>query len=603
MNMTAASLTPDSQSVEVLRAQAVNLHMQGATIPAARLYEFIIDRFPGDFESLVMSGVLAAQTNRLQRAADLLRRAVEVNPASPEAHNNLGIVLTDLTHYASALSCFDMALSLSPRYAEAFANRAVVLGHLGHVDEALAGYDRAIELQPGAAIAHLNRGSLLLRCGRPNDALASFDRAIALQPGRSEAFASRGAALLELGRPHDALASYDRAIALGPAHAPHHNDRGIALQDLELCEQALESYDRAIALDPLHAGAHHNRATVLEQLWRFDEAIAGYDRSIELRPESADPAFAKGICLLRLEQFEDAWHWYEARTRGLRSVRTRGVNLSAQRWNGRDDIGGRSLLITWEQGLGDTLQFCRYALLAAQRGARVALEVQPALQRLLQTLHPSIEIVTDLDAASRFDYHCPLLSLPAAFGTTASNIPHTVPYLAAETDRVSHWRKRLGEGGFKIGICWQGTAGKADIGRSVPLEWFEILATIPGVRLVSLQRNHGTQQLRDRATRVPAEQFGEELDAGGDAFLDSAAIMQHLDLVISSDTAIAHLAGALARPAWIVLKRVPDWRWGLTGPSTPWYPTLRLFRQARRGDWEGVFRNLREALLERLHPA
>jgi hypothetical protein len=254
-----------------------------------------------------------------------------------------------------------------------------------------------------------------------------------------------------------------------------------------------------------------------------------------------------------------------------------------------EGVAGSRGLVYAEQGLGDTLQFCRYATLLRARGAQVVLAVQDGLRRLLQSLGAGVEVVGFGDIRGEFDWQCPLLSLPRIFATTEDAIPSSVPYLEADLAAVSAWRQRLGDHGKLIGIRWQGSTGRADAGRSFSLQHFESLARIPGVRLINLQKGPGSEQLHELSTNW-VEDLGADFEPGGpDAFLDVAAVMQSLDFVITSDTSIAHLAGALGRPTWVVLKQVPDWRWMLNRDDSPWYPTMKLFRQRRQGDWEEVF--------------
>jgi hypothetical protein len=256
-----------------------------------------------------------------------------------------------------------------------------------------------------------------------------------------------------------------------------------------------------------------------------------------------------------------------------------------------------------DQGLGDTIQFSRYALLAESLGAHVVVSVQDRLRRLMSSLGPTLTILGELERPGAFDQHCPLASLPHAFATRLERIPTLVPYLHAEPERVAYWRDRLGMQGYKIGVCWQGTRIKTGRGRSFPPHALRQVAALPGVRLISLQCGAGVEQLRHLPAGVVIESLPGPIDAGPDAFLDTAAIMQTLDLVITCDTSVAHLAGALGRPAWVVLKRVPDWRWLLQRQDTPWYPTLRLFRQTVDGHWDEVFAAVETALRARLSPA
>jgi hypothetical protein len=261
-------------------------------------------------------------------------------------------------------------------------------------------------------------------------------------------------------------------------------------------------------------------------------------------------------------------------------------------WLGEVDIAGKTLFVYADQGVGDTIQFSRYAKLAEERGAHVIFALPPQLRELFTGLSATIRIVAPGEPTGGFDYHCALMSLPLAFRTTLADVPTTVPYLFADPLRVAKWRQRIGARGFKVGIVWQGSRNRIDVGRSVPPEMFERLATIPGVRLISLQKGDPLSQGRDLGVEV----LGDDFDAGAQAFLDSAAVMTHLDLVITCDTALAHLAGALGRPTWVALKHVPDWRWLLDRTDSPWYPSMRLFRQSRRGDWDGVFAAMRSAL-------
>jgi tetratricopeptide (TPR) repeat protein len=650
-----------------LRERAFAAHAQGRTAEAARSYDILIEASPKDFQVLAMAAVLAAQTGQPMRASELFGRALEINPASPQAHNNLGIVLTTLERHAEAVARFDRAIALDPSYGEAYSNRGVALGHLKRWEEALENHDASIRLQPLAAAPHsnrsgalrmlrrprealrscetalalapenlqalVNRAQLLCELRRPQEALASaeralalspdfasaliararaqqllgadeaalssLDRALALEPEHAEALSQRAAALCALGRCADALAGCDRAIGLDKELVSARIHRGMALAGLGLREAALDSFEEAIGLDNRDSVAHYARAQALERLERFEEAFAAYDRSIALEPEEPETYFSKAACLLRLGRFDDGWPLYEWRRRRGPAEAARRFAPPQARWPGPERVPGSSVLLHWEQGYGDTIQFCRYAKLAHERGARVLLNVQPALNRLIRSLSPEIKIVADADVGEAA-YECPLMSLPAAFGAQLGAIPGVVPYLAAEADRIDHWGTRIGRAGYRIGICWQGAPGRVDIGRSFQLQLFRRIASLPDVRLISLQKGQAASQLADLPPEMAVETLGSDYDAGPDAFLDTAAVMEHLDLVITSDTAIAHLAGALARPAWVALHHVPEWRWLLGRVDSPWYPTLRLFRQREAGDWETVFEDIYLALESRL---
>ena len=613
-------------TLEALRARAVALHRAGRFAEAERIYTDVLRQNPADFDALYLQGVIAHQTGRHPRAVEMIGRAIAQHGGSAAAHFSLGAALMALGRYREALASYEAALALEPDYVEAHSSRGIALRQLQRTPEALASFDRALALRPDAAELHNNRGNVLRSLQRLPEALASFERAIALQPRLAMAYNNRGLVLqalrqyemaaasyehalalqpdyadvhvnlgtlqYELGQPAAALASWRRALELQPRMGDIHGNISNALRDLERPGEALAESELAIREDPASAVHHCNRGNALLDLGRFAEAMASYDLAVELDPRYALAHFNKGLCLLLTGAFAQGLRLYEWRKR-LGSYTA--LASSAPAWLGDADIAGKTLLIHADQALGDTIQFCRYAKLAAQRGAQVVLAVQPQLRQLLTGLSPTIQIAAPgVQQPDACDFHCALMSLPLAFGTTLADIPAGAPYLSAEPLRVARWRQQLGDAGFKVGIVWQGSRNRIDVGRSVPLHMFGRLATIPGVRLISLQKDAGLDQLQAasedlRVELLRVELLGEEFDAGPQAFLDSAAVMTPLDLIITCDTALAHLAGALGRPTWLAVKHVPEWRWLLERSDCPWYPSMRLFRQSHRGDWEGVF--------------
>jgi tetratricopeptide (TPR) repeat protein len=622
---------PAATTIAEKLKEALALHQQGKFVEAENLYEDILLAQPDQFDALHLLGTLLHQTGKSERGVDLIGKAITINPKVAAAHSNLGIGLKHLGRLDEALNSYDKAIELNPDYAEAFANRGNVLKDLKRFDEALASYNRAIALKPDYAEAYSNRGLALVELKRPQDALASCDRAIELKSDYADAHSYRGIALYELKRTEEALASYDRAIALKPDDATTHSNRGVALKDLNRLGEALASSNRAIALKPDFAEAHFNRGCVLNELQRFDEAIlsydkaialkpdytdvhsnrgvalkemrrvdealASYDRAIALNPDHFDAHWNRSLALLLVGRLQQAWPEYEWRRQKPDWIAGRLCPTAPYRlWQVGDSIAGKTVLVSAEQGLGDTLQLCRYLKLLEARGARVVLVVQSKLRSILRTLSPTIEVLIWGEAVPATDYHCPLASLPLTFGATLENIPANVPYLKADSQRVERWRHRLGREGLRIGIAWQGQPGPVDVGRSFAVSGFEEISQLSGVRLISLQKNLGSEQLARLPAGMKVETLGEDFDSGPDAFLDTAAVMESLDLVITSDTAIAHLAGALGRPVWVALQWVPDWRWLLDRPDTPWYPTMRLFRQSSRGAWGSVFRAMKQEL-------
>jgi hypothetical protein len=428
----------------------------------------------------------------------------------------------------------------------------------GRVAEAVAAYRRAVELKPDFADAHNNLGTALQDLGRIAEAGACYRRALEFQPNFAEAHSNLGNVYKAQGSLAEAIACYRRALHLAPELADAHNNLGAALEQQGNLSEALVAYEQAVRLRPDFAEAHWNRA----QLW----LLAG--------------DFGRGW-----PEYE--WRW---RIRGLTPP-----SLSQPIWDGRP-LRGKTILLHAEQGLGDTFQFIRYARAAKHGGGRVIVLCQKPLRAILGGCREVDQLVDEATSSVSFDVWCSLMSLPRVLGTTLETIPAAIPYLAAAPDLLAQWDGRLrGHDGFRIGIGWQGHRRyHRDRDRSIPLHCFASLASIPRVRLVSLQKNAGREQMAEVA--FPVADLGDEVDGASGPFMDTAAIMLQMDLVITSDTALAHLAGALGVPVWVALPVVPDWRWMLHRADSPWYPTMRLFRQETRGDWRDVFDNIRNAV-------
>ena len=469
-------------------------------------------------------------------------------------------------------------------------------------DEAERTIARAVAINPHVGSAHRHRGIALAQIRRFDDALASFTTAVALKPDDAEAHSHIAVILRAAGRFEEALAACDKALLLQPEHPVHHHNRGRSLCALDRFEEALSSYDRAIAASPDAAKTWCQRGHALWELKQPEEALASYDRAIALKSDYHEAFFARGACKLAQGIDEGAWQDFEQRWRTPLHPSLRPPT-DAPLWSG-EDLRGRSILVCAEIGSGDIIQFSRYVPLLAERGAIVSFLVPDRLMRILAGLPRPVRLISSVDPAERFDFHCGLMSLPCRLGAAASGIPPLGPNLATGAGRAAEWRRRIGESGFKIGIAWQGAVregfGPVLLGRSIPLHHFRSLSCVEGVRLISLQKGPGAEQLGMLPSGMVVESLGADFDAGPDGFADTVAVMGHLDLIVTCDTSIAHVAGATGRPTWIALKRVPEWRWGLEGSTTLWYPAARLFRQKSRGDWEGVFDEMAAELTELL---
>jgi tetratricopeptide (TPR) repeat protein len=518
---------------------------------------------------------------RLNEAVACYLRALELRPNYPEAHNNLGSALQAQGGLDEAVACYRRALELRPDYLEAHNNLGSALQAQGWLDEAIICYRRALKLKPDLPDINSNLGLALKEQGRLDEAIACCRRALELRPNYPEAHNNLGAALQAQGRLEEAVTCYRRAIDFRPDFPIAHNNLGFVLREQARLDEAVICHRRAIELRPDYPEAYSNLGIALQNQGQLDEAMACHRRAVDLRPNFPEAHLNLAGMLLARGDMLAGWEEYEWRWKTSQMVK--GHRSFAQpQWHG-GATEGQTLLIHAEQGFGDTLQFCRYAPLAAGRRLRVIMEVQKPLVRLLRCL-PGIDLVMGRgEALPPFDLHCPMLSMPLALGTTLATIPSAPSYLHADEARVEVWRKRLAtiaSQGSRVGLVWAGTAmAAADRRRSVAPGRLAPLFELSELQFFSLQKD-GPPAPAD----FPLSDFMDEMDD----FADTAALIANLDLVISVDTAIAHLAAALGRPVWMLDRFDPDWRWLVGRRDSPWYPTLRLYRQPRPGDWESV---------------
>lgn len=532
---------------------------------------------------------------RLPDAAKLLSEILQADPTQASAFHLLGLTAFRLQQPDQGIGLLSQAIALQPGEASPRIDRAVMNLALGRLPEALEDGDEAARLEPARPDILLVQGDVLARLQRLDDALASYDAAATLSPA-AEPLNRRGGALQAVGRLEDAAASYEAAVAREPANAAAHRGRGNALYGLGRLQEALASFEQAIALEPSNPVAHYNRGNVLKLLTRFDESLASYDAAIALNPDFAVAHHNRALCLLHMGELAQGFAEYEWRKR-CPTFEDPRYDLDRPLVPGAD-LQGKTLFIYPEFYQGDVIQFCRYARTAERQGARVILAAPAPMHRLLQTLSPTVELAAPDAVPEAFDLQCALLSLPHAFGTGLEDLPLEAPYLQAEEARVERWRARIGGHGFKIGVMWQGSTLPYSIPlqRSFPLAALEGIGRVPGVRLISLQKFNGLDQLADLPAGMAVETLGEDFDPGPDAFLDTAAAMACCDLLIVMDTSVAHLAGALGCKSWVALPYIADWRWLIGRADCPWYPSQRLFRQHAPNDWTSVFSDMETAL-------
>jgi tetratricopeptide (TPR) repeat protein len=539
----------------------------------------------------------------LDDAERLYRTILVAVPAHVEALHQLGVVMYQLGRHDEALRLIDHALEIDPAHDRALNTRAVVLIALDRRDEALASYDRALSVVPHNAVVAANRGDLLAGLERHDEALISYELALATAAGSTQAKQGRAASLLALDRGQEALDAFDVLLIREPDSATAHLGRGKSLMLLDRQEEAATSFAAALRCQPDLSDAQLALAEAFCLLGRFQEAVSLCDQLVTRFPDNAELRFNRSLCRLALGDLAGGWRDYEWRWQ-LERVSSNVRDFGVPQWNGDTDISGKTILLHAEQGFGDVLQFCRYAPLVAAH-ANVVLEVPGPLVRLLTSLPARGQIIAQGETLPPFDLHCPLLSLPFAANTTLDTIPTTTRYLAADPQAVAAWRERLAAlDGVHVGLCWAGSprpndpaANAIDRRRSVALAHYLPLAAVSGVSLISLQKYaEGARITAPPAGMVIHDWTGELQD-----FADTAALIEALDLVITVDTAVAHLAGALGKPVWILNRYDACWRWLVDRDDSPWYPTARLWRQPKPGDWDSVIARVAEALRDFVH--
>jgi len=590
-------------------ALAVQHFQSGRLAEAEALYRQILAVEPRHAEALHHLGVIAHEVGKNDVAVGLIRQALALKPNYPDARYDLGIALKDQRQLDEAITAYREAVTLKPEFPEAHNNLGIALMEKGDLDAAIAAYRQAIALKPDYSEAYNNLGNALQDKRQLDEAIAAFHQALALRPNYPEASYNLGNALRDQGQLDEAVAAYREAIVRKPDLSEAHSNLGTALQDKGQLAEAIAAYRQAIALKPNLPEAHSNLGDALRLAGQPDEAIAAYRQAIALKFDYPETHSYLALALLGQGDFLRGWEEYEWRLK-LKEVVCLQQNFTQPRWEG-SPFEGRTLLLHAEQGIGDAIQFIRYVPLVVQRGGKIILECQPELVRLFRRMAPDLPVLAKGQTLPAFDVHCPLLSLPRLFSTDLGNIPRTVPYLHADAAAAVIWRERIAGLGsslrpsglpqsrdpsgpdLKVGLVWAGNpAHKNDRNRSLKPANLARLADVPGVRFISLQKDAATAEARTAPAGMELIDVAEELKD----FDDTAAVLANLDLIIAVDTAVVHLAGAMGRPVWTLLPYAPDWRWLRERGDSPWYPTMRLFRQPSIGDWDSVIAKVREQL-------
>ena len=540
--------------------EAVALHRQGQLRGAEKIYARVLKAAPDHFDALNLLGAVKMQQRQLGEALRLFGAAVKANPAIAAGWNNLGQAQHALKRPGDALQSFNKALALAPE-------------------------DVDLLYQHANALVGLNRH---------REALAELQTVLARKPQHFEARLNSGLAQAALGFAEAALAEFDTALTMAPQHPVAHFNRGVVLINLGRYAEAVAANERAIAAAPDYVTAWLNRGMALAQLRSFAEAIACYGEVLALSKDNADAHFNRALALLTIGDYRRGFEDYEWRWRrtGVPAPKSRSRRL----WLGEYPLGGKTILLHAEQGLGDTLQFARYAPLLAGQGGKIVLEVQPELKSILSRLAGVTAVVARGEAPPPFDVHCPLGSLPLALKTELPTVPAPIPYLAADDVHLQKWSARIEKlPRPRIALAWAGNpAHDNDRNRSIALATLTPLLSMPA-SFISIQRD-----LRGDAAQLAAQPRLTHIGGELSNFDDTAAVLALCDLLITVDTAPAHLAGAMGRPVWVLVPFAPDWRWTLEGETTLWYPSARVFRQSSLADWNAVIARVTAALQEQL---
>jgi tetratricopeptide (TPR) repeat protein len=577
--------------LNLLFDQASDHQNNGRLDQAEQIYSQILGQRPQNPIALHRYGLLKYRQRDLEAAETLIRKALASRPNFPNAWSNLGVVLNDRGKKQEAIDCYHHAIEYNPNHANAFSNLGNSLKEKGVLDAAMACYQRAIDINPNVPDPYNNLAAAQRQMGDLVQAETTCRKAIGLAPNHSDSHVNLGAILKEQGRNSEAMACYRRALELNPNSAAAYTNLGVALRDEGRLDEAMECHKKSIEIKPNAPESYNNFAVALRDLGRLDEAIDYYRKSLAIDPNIAEHHTNLAHALLLTGQLDDGWRENEWRWKSKKPT-SPVRNFAQPQWDG-SRLDGKTILLHAEQGLGDTLNFIRYVTLVRPFGGRIILEVQPKLDKICRSLEGYDEYYTFGQQLPAFDVHAPLLTLPYIFKTRVDSIPATVPYLSVDKPCPV---KMPDDGRLRVGIVWAGNPKFVeDKQRSPRLEAFLPVFDVPNVQFYGLQMGDGRADMAGRAMPANFTDLGPVIED----WVDTGAVMKELDLILTSCTSPAHLAGALARPVWIVLPFMPDYRWLMQRPDTPWYPTARLFRQTAPNNWGPVMAELVAALRQR----
>jgi len=627
INQNNTIISSDS-SADATYAIGKALHLKKDLISAKTQYLKALTINPEHFETNYMLAMLSIEEGRLTDATPFLLKTIELNPRHAHSFNTLGYIFFANKQFDHAIQCYDQALDISPHFSEALNNRGNAYNSLNQYSIAMQDFIRAIALTPDHFEPYLNLGICFAQTGDYPQAISKFQIALTIspknalvcfhlgyafdqikqhqqsvyyyqlaikhQPHYPEAYLNLGDVLKDMHDHPNALHAYDQAIQQHPQHAPAWSKRGILLYETHQHQEAIDHCNKAIALDPNNVDAYCNRGVINQHLLQFDQAFKDFNHGISINSNHPECLWNNGLAHLQLGQYDLGWPGYEARwhVKSL-SLRQELRIFDSPQWDGNQSLTGKTIFIYAEQGLGDTIQFSRFIPLLQQLSCQIILEVQAPLVTLIKNSFKAITVIAKGTVRPTFDYHCALMSLPLMLKITLHNIPSTTPYIQSDSANRVHWQQHLAITNTpKIGLVWQGNpTHRNDHHRSLSLT--ALVAHLPqGFEYISLQKELRPNDAQTLAKHPYIRHFGEQIND----FADTAALCALMDIVISVDTSVAHLAGALGKPLWVLLPHAPDWRWLLDRTDSPWYPTARLFRATQDGHWQDALTAVQLAL-------
>ena len=564
----------------------------GQTLEASKAFKKVIElnpNFPEGFNNLA---IILKEEGKLEKALELSKKALLLKPKSAIFHTNIGLIYQQQGNYDKAIQFYTKSFLLNPNYAEAYYNMGNSLQLKGKLSEAIEYFNKALVIKKDYAEAQMNLGVLFTMQSKHIDAINAYNKALLINPNYAEAYYNMGNSLRHQGKLSEAIESFKKALTIKTDYAEAYMNMGLVLKDQDKLEEAIESFKNALTIKEDFAEAYMNMGITLTEQNKIDKAIKNYNRALSIKPNYAEAYYNLSFSYNLRGDLHKGLKLYEWRLKKKKPLAM--MPKENFEWDGKKSVLGKNFLVYEEQGLGDIIQFCRYLSLLKQKGARVIFRVKKEIHSLLKTLDSEITLVDSYPDHCKIDFETPLMSLPYLFKTNVNTIPSLNQYILANQDKVKEWKKCFNKSTFKIGICWQGSTIKSAIGRSFPLKLFNEISKLSNIELISLHKGEGERQIKDINFNLTT--LGNNFDNGENAFVDTAAVMTICNLIITCDTAIAHLAGALGCPTWLVLKKIPHWVWMLDRNDSPWYPNTRLYRQKVPNNWEYVFDTMKKDL-------